>query len=289
MPEAGSVIPRRRLAAQLRRLREESGSTLEEVARELLISTSKLSRLENAQGLPQVRDVRDLARHYGVAQADLDLMMRWAEESRRRQWWQVFNVPADTDGDYLDYEGAASEIHGYSERLVPSMLQLPEYVRAQIVAMTPEEIGEDVLVERVEIRMKRQNVWRDAESATLIDIVVDESALLRQVGAAAVMRAQLQHISTTATTDRRIKIRVLQFASGPHWASQGGTFTVFKFPGGVPDVVNSDTPDKYFDDHRTTGRFLDRFDALCDRALSPEDSIDYIRRIATDKFPPNRK
>ena len=51
----GPIVPRRRLAAELKRLREASNRTLDQVASDLLISTSKLSRLENAQGSPQAR------------------------------------------------------------------------------------------------------------------------------------------------------------------------------------------------------------------------------------------
>ncbi len=54
----GPLLPRRRLGAELRRLRGER--TLDDVAAETLISTSKLSRPENGQGVPQPRDVRDL-------------------------------------------------------------------------------------------------------------------------------------------------------------------------------------------------------------------------------------
>ena len=36
-----------------------------------MISTSKLSRLENAQGRPQPRDIRDLVRYYGIEDAPL--------------------------------------------------------------------------------------------------------------------------------------------------------------------------------------------------------------------------
>ena len=68
---SGPIVPRRRIAAELRRLREERGLTLDQVAGSVLISTSKLSRLENAQGSPQLRDVRDLIREYGLADTPL--------------------------------------------------------------------------------------------------------------------------------------------------------------------------------------------------------------------------
>jgi hypothetical protein len=46
-------------------------------------STSKLSRLENAQGSPQPRDFRDLIRHYGIEGTQLaGKLMRWVGNSR---------------------------------------------------------------------------------------------------------------------------------------------------------------------------------------------------------------
>ena len=56
----GPLGPRRAIATNLKRLREESGQSLNDVATPLMISTSKLSRLENAQGKPNPRDIRDL-------------------------------------------------------------------------------------------------------------------------------------------------------------------------------------------------------------------------------------
>ena len=62
---SGPLGPRRRIATTLKQWREQSGKNLTEVANETLISTSKLSRLENAEGKPRLRDVRDLIRFYG--------------------------------------------------------------------------------------------------------------------------------------------------------------------------------------------------------------------------------
>ncbi|MGH3672988.1 MAG: helix-turn-helix domain-containing protein, partial [Pseudonocardiaceae bacterium] len=59
-PVRGPVVPRRRLGAELRTLRERAGLTIDEVAKELECSVSKVSRLETGQGIPKSRDVRDL-------------------------------------------------------------------------------------------------------------------------------------------------------------------------------------------------------------------------------------
>ena len=57
---------RRRLGAELRRLRTDRKLTLDEVAERMTCSTSKISRLETGKGIPKVPDVRELLRIYGV-------------------------------------------------------------------------------------------------------------------------------------------------------------------------------------------------------------------------------
>ncbi|MDQ3405115.1 MAG: helix-turn-helix domain-containing protein [Actinomycetota bacterium] len=60
MPSAGPLIPRRRLGAELRRLREKAGLHLDDAAGQSECSTSKISRPETGQGIPKSRDIRDL-------------------------------------------------------------------------------------------------------------------------------------------------------------------------------------------------------------------------------------
>src|SRR5207237_420374 len=79
----GPLLHRRRLGDELRRLRGER--TLEEVAAGTLISTSKLSRLENGQGVPQPRDIRDLVTYFRLDAQAADRLRRSAHAGRRQQ------------------------------------------------------------------------------------------------------------------------------------------------------------------------------------------------------------
>ena len=58
MVAAGPAGPRRRLGAELRRLRNGVGMHLDEVAQVLGCSTSKVSRLETGKGVPKASDDR---------------------------------------------------------------------------------------------------------------------------------------------------------------------------------------------------------------------------------------
>lgn len=283
MTDRGSLIPRRLLAAELRNLRADSGHTLEDVSRELLISTSKISRLENAQGLPQLRDVRDLVRFFGIENTDKAARLEgWVDASRRAPWWRRFGAPVPpVNAEYLAFESAAAEIHAYTAHYVPSLLQTRAYAEALIRAIiVPDESDVDALVE---LRIARQSILTRVLEPVRIDVVVDGSALLRSTGSAEVMRDQLTFLADEAESKPHITLRVLELSSGPSWASYHGTFSVFRFPPGThPDVANPEDVGKYLDEPRTVEDFLDQFDALRDLAADPEQSIVILRRLAAE-------
>jgi transcriptional regulator with XRE-family HTH domain len=88
----GPLGPRRKIAAALSQLREESGKNLNEVAEGMMISTSKLSRLENAQGRPQPRDIRDAIQYYRIEGTELaGNLRRWVAAAQRPGWWTDFD------------------------------------------------------------------------------------------------------------------------------------------------------------------------------------------------------
>jgi len=51
---------------------------------ELMMSASKLSRLENAQGRPIPRDIRDLIGYFGIEGTDQARRLQQSPEHRRR-------------------------------------------------------------------------------------------------------------------------------------------------------------------------------------------------------------
>ncbi len=79
------TVRRRRLGQELRRLRELKGMTAEEVAERLLVSQSKISRLENGRRSISQRDVRDLCGVYEVEDHRIvDSLMQMAKDSRQQ-------------------------------------------------------------------------------------------------------------------------------------------------------------------------------------------------------------
>src|SRR6185312_11284440 len=121
-PDEGPLLPRRRLGVELRRLRGQR--TLDEVADATLISTSKLSRLENGQGVPHPRDIRDLVSYYDLDAQTADRLRRWANAGRSQAWWREYSGALTANLDtYLDYESGAATIRNFGLAIVPPLLQ----------------------------------------------------------------------------------------------------------------------------------------------------------------------
>ena len=131
----GPLGPRRRIAAVLKRWRDESGESLTEVSEETLISTSKLSRLENAEGKPRLRDVRDLIRHYDKQDTPTAAQLkRWVAAADVTGWWTDFdeNVLQGRNrlNTHLAFEAEATVARVYTLPFVPALLATDAYAEA---------------------------------------------------------------------------------------------------------------------------------------------------------------
>jgi hypothetical protein len=113
--------------------------------------------------------------------------------------------------------------------------------------------------------------------------VIDEGALRRPVGGAAVMRAQLERLLEVAKL-RHVTIQVVPFSRGGH-AAAGGSFTVLRFSEPeVPDVVYIEqlTSALYLDKLEDVDHYLEVMNHLSTEALTPPQSVKFITEIIRD-------
>jgi transcriptional regulator with XRE-family HTH domain len=282
----GPIVPRRRLAAELKRLREASNRTLDQVASDLLISTSKLSRLENAQGSPQARDVRDLAVYYGVAATPLgDKLMRWSKDGRRQAWWANYQEVLDRDPSfdaYLAYETEASISRVYTIPYVGGLLQTADYTRSLISAMdpwrTPEEVDRFIQVRR----LRQQSLThREGQPPLELSTIMHECCLTQFVGSPNIMREQLEALLKSVTLPN-IEIRVLPGSSEAHTMNTC-TWSYFVFPEDTfdRDVVQIENHAGFFhiERHEQVKRYDRAFEELTRRSLDVHDSCELIQSV----------
>jgi transcriptional regulator with XRE-family HTH domain len=284
----GPVLPRKRIAAELKRLREQSGLTLEQVAEELLISTSKLSRLENAQGSPQARDVRDLINFYKIDGTDLAAKLtRWVRASHRQGWWHDYSDAITGDLDtHIAYESEAATARVYAVPVLPALLQTAEYARAYYAHNEPWRSAGD-LDALVELRQRRQAALDErTEQAPLRLIAVTyESGLHQMIGGPEVMRAQLDHLVERSTAPN-VDLRILPF-DGPMPFTSTCMYAYFEFSDSLDrDVVAVETHAgfRYIETTSRVAAYRRHYEHLVESALPPDESRALIRTIQ-DRLP----
>lgn len=286
--KAGPIVPRRKLAEELKRLRLAHGRTLEQVAATTLISTSKLSRLENAQGSPQARDVRDLIHEYNVDRNDADRLMRLVSAARRQGWWSDYSFrtegfTADLDV-HVAYESEASIARIYTIPFFPALLQTERYTRAQYKTMEPWRSGEEV-EQLVQLRERRRGLLDPSDERPALDLVIvcHESALHQVVGTPEILRDQLRAID--AAFDRpNVNMRILPFTASPPFTCTC-SYTYWEFGDSLDsDVVHIETHAGYrlLESDESLSQYRRYFDELLRRSLTPEDSRARVRSVLRD-------
>ncbi|MGW7450405.1 helix-turn-helix domain-containing protein [Streptomyces sp. NPDC054787] len=273
--DVNPTITRRRLGAELRRLRESTGMTTQQVAARLLMSQPKISLLENGRRVIKPRDVRDLCGLYGVQdQRRVDHLMRLAGESGRQGWWNAYeDVPY---GAYIGLEAEAAAIRIYEPMVIPGLLQTPAYARAVIAGTIPHATAEQAAT-RLQVRMRRQDRLRAPVNPLRLWVVLDESALRRAVGSRGVMREQLDHLSHFSTQPH-VTLQVLPHDAGAH-PGVSGRFSLLEFVDATDvSVVYLErfTSDLYLEKRSDVQRYSDMYAHLQAQALSPDRTRRFI-------------
>jgi transcriptional regulator with XRE-family HTH domain len=277
--EHSPTVRRRRLALELRRLREAARLTCEEVAEHLECSASKISRVETGRVSVSPRDVRDMLEFYGVPAAQRESLVQLARDSRQKGWWHAYSDTMQPQmATYIGLESAASEIRIYEVSLIPGLLQIEDYARAVIRAGMVNSPAEDI-ERRVSLLMARQPaVVR--EDPPKVWAVLDEAALRRRVGGSGLMRLQLEHLLEQAALPN-VAVQVIPFGGGAHPA-MGRPFIILVFPERVDtDVVYLEdlTSALYLEDVAEVDRYNVFFNHLRATALSFDDSAALITSV----------
>jgi transcriptional regulator with XRE-family HTH domain len=129
MPTFGSPpVRRRRLAAELRRLRTSADKTAEDVGKVLGWSKAKISRYELAQGGLKPADVDRLLQFYGVQESQREQLLALAEEATHKGWWEAYDdVLTEGHLEYIGLEAEATSILEWQINVVPGLLQAEQY------------------------------------------------------------------------------------------------------------------------------------------------------------------
>ncbi|NKZ04619.1 helix-turn-helix domain-containing protein [Actinomadura latina] len=289
MPERRPTIRERKLAAELRRLRERSTMRLDQVAAELQVqcggrwSAPKLSRIETAAQGIKTSDVNQLCDLYGVPAEKREALLALTRTARQRGWWDAYADTIHTDyAAYIELEAEAKSLRCYNALMINGLLQTEEYaheiIRVGLMQFAPlSEVDR-----RVEVRRTRQTLITRQEPEPLrVWSIIDEAALRRTIGGPEVMARQCDHL-LSISEHPNVMIQVLPFPAGAHPATTGA-FAHMEFPEHhMPDIVYIDglTSALYVEDDAQVHTYSLAFNQLAMAALGADESLTMISDLA---------
>ena len=223
---------RRRLANELRRLREAAGFTQITFAECMEWSTSTQIRYENGTVPLKRQVIHSVLRALGVD--DDEIAARWqglAREARRPAWWRDYGAVLDaTVVRVLAQEASAVQIRCYEGMWIPDLLQTPVYALAErfVVAapyVAPPDVAAEVYRNRTGLLYAP-----DGPRATFL---VCESALHRRLAGVGIDEHAEQLTALLDWIDRdNVTVRVVPFGAPAHRGYKGSGFTHYDLDDG---------------------------------------------------------
>lgn len=287
MSERGSPnIRRRRLAAELRRLRERAGFLGEEAAARLGWSGSKLSRIETSKIGIKREDLQSLLDLYRVSAGHRADVLALASETEAVPVEEaaIASFPVGYAA-FVNAEAEAIRRWDWEPQVVPGLLQTEGYAREvmrgwyEMFNLPPTE-----LELRVEARIARQHILSRDEPPD-ISVVIDESVFRRRFGSSSVMSRQFERLAEFSDLPN-VGIQVLPLG-GDHPIGTGA-FTYMQFAQvhdvRFPDIVYVErlNGDYSIEDIGETNKYRVTFERLREKALDYAQSRDLIVTITRE-------
>ena len=195
---ASPTVRRRRLAAELREIREGKGESGNVVAAALKWSPSKISRYERARTGLRPQEVERLLDYYKITGSRRALLLGLAEDATHKGWWEEFAGSLSDDyKHFIGLEHEATSMAIWHVNVVTGLLQTENYARHVISGYgRVEPVTPGMVARLVKVRMRRQEVLNRDDLQ--LSVILDESVLRRRIGDESVMHEQMQYLASLA-------------------------------------------------------------------------------------------
>lgn len=275
----GPTVRHRRLAAELRRLRESAGLAPDLAAAALRWSRAKLVKFETARTAPGPTDVAAMLELYGAPEAYRSALIQLSRTLRKRGWWTAYGDVLPPS--YAELEDDAVEIRTWQVQEIPSLLQTDEYAVAVIRLIDPDA-SEESQLRRLQARMVRRAVLT-RRSAPMLHAVIDESALRRPIGGRDVMRRQITALLEAAERPH-VQLQITPTGESTYPGMEG-SFIILSFASPIAmDVVYAKNVAGgiFIEDVEQVRHCRDKFDRICAAALSETESANLIKELVDE-------
>jgi transcriptional regulator with XRE-family HTH domain len=258
--------PAHHFGSEVRRAREAAGMTQSELAQLVPCDTATVSRVETGVTFPP-DDA--FARACSATFANEWFLRFWKDS----QTWGADAFPQSLR-EFAAYEAEAVTLWACEHSLVPGLLQVEDYALA-CLERHPDTLPEQA-AERAAARIARQSVL-ERDRPPRFWVLVDESALHREVGGPKVMAAQMQRLAEMARWPN-ITVQLLSM-KGAHVGLSGG-FVVAETPEITVAYLDHQADAMTVDSPATVALLCSRFDSLRTEAYRGSESLMLIEEAA---------
>lgn len=271
-PAPNAAAMRLQLRLALKKRRQDAALTQRDVSTNFEWSPSKIIRIESGEVSVGLIDLRAMLQFYRVTEDDvIKQMEEWARGSKQLPYSEYRDILSPSGIKYFGYEGAALYLRQFEPLVVPGLLQTEAYTRAMLGTRFTDPRRADRIVET---RRERQEILgRDAPK---LEFILDEAVLRREVGGAAVMRAQLRRMREIVDAGNAT-VAVIPFEAGAHIGHRG-SFVLLEFDvQGEADVVYLENPrggPQFHEEVEVTSSYSEEWTSL-ESSAAPADRTGY--------------
>ncbi|NUR00348.1 MAG: helix-turn-helix transcriptional regulator [Streptomyces sp.] len=199
-----------------------------------------------------------------------------------RRWMLLEKYPARFRG-FSKMEAGAVTLCSYQTLIVDGLFQTADYARALIGGSYPP-VSEQRREELVEARLARRALF-DRQPAPLIELILEESVLRRPFGSWEIMRGQLCSLAEDARRDH-VFVQVLPLDRGLRgtYAGDRGAMKLVETKD-HEHVVYMEIEDQgiLISEPAEVSQLAHRYARIRAQALSPDDSLAFIERLAGEE------
>ncbi|MGW7067623.1 helix-turn-helix domain-containing protein [Streptomyces sp. NPDC054855] len=253
---------------QVKRWREQAGTTREELCKETGYHYEYVKSMENGRRKPTLRLLQiadEMCDAHGLLLSAQDYLKPEPFPARSQEFMQA--------------EAEAIAIHSYEPLLIPGLLQTEEYARTLISESCPP-LDDETVEERVNARLRRQEALR-ARPSVVFGFVVYEAALRTMVGGRGAMQRQLQHMLEAGHL-RNVSVQVLPMGRCSGLALSGSLVLLENPEHEHYGYVEGQKTSALYADPTKVSELMQRHGMIRMHALSVEESADFIRKMAEE-------
>jgi transcriptional regulator with XRE-family HTH domain len=272
-----ATVRSRRVAAELRQLREAAGLTRQEVAARLGVTAARIGTLETGASGLRIADVEAVLRLYEVSAQRCTELLTVVRQSHQRTWWAQQAGQPRHWRSLAHLEAAATRVRDFQLYLVPVLLRTTDYGRRVLAGGLVRRSADDV-----DNLLALQQTRQESLTRLSVHAVVDEHALVRLRGDDPVSRGQLLHLLEVSERPN-VTFQVIPNSVGMH-AGMHGAFTIMEYPRDTAVVFTEQLVcATYYQTESDITAYRGIMDGLLTVAFSPCATRDFLRELLTGR------